>query len=85
MRTGVEGGGAFNPPRYLRRVCTKSIVFINNLLTLKRLGLLPNKRGWGATFISACSVVANFSGSKYFVIRYKFCKKSKQFDFNCLN
>ena len=64
-----------------------------SLLTLKRLGLLPNERGWREAFypppcISACSEVRRliFSESKYFVMRWTFCKnKSKLFEFNCLN
>ena len=65
-----------------------------SLLTLKRLGLLPNERGWREAWleappcISACSEVRRliFSESKYFVMRWTFCKnKSKLFEFNCLN
>ena len=59
-------------------------------LTLKRLGLSPNERGCPPPppFISACREVRRqiFSESKYFVIRWTFCKKkSNQFVFNCLN
>ena len=48
------------------------LMFLLIPVTLKRLGLLPNERGWGGgEFISACSEVRRliFSGNEYFVIR----------------
>ena len=48
-----------------------------SIVTLKRLGRLPNERGRGGGAISACSEVIRlmFSVSKYLVIRWTFCKK----------
>ena len=86
----------FYPNIYFKVSINSSIYIIIIIIpftqTLKRLGHSPNERGWGeggspppllSLLVVKCDFLF-FSGSKYFVIRWTFCKKNPS-NFTCLN